>query len=156
MAKTTVNAIRLKIIVVNFIPQGVKFNIKPTIGTSARLIPKLSATRSIISVLSKEVFSGILAGKRTFTSVKPGKNRTKMMPSEYRKKTSGTLSPVMVNTAIVITVASNIVVQYHVACFEKIYSLADEGLDSSCLVKRRRFSFSSSMSRLLVSSGVMA
>ena len=50
-----------------------------------RLIPKLSATRSIVSMFSEEVLTGTLAGNRALMNAKPGKNRTKMVPSAERR-----------------------------------------------------------------------
>lgn len=66
----------------------------------------------------------------------------------------------MVNTAIAVAMARAIVVQYHVACFEKTYSFADAGADAGvdgpCLVKCRRSSFSSSPIRSVDCSGGMS
>ena len=124
-------------------------------GKSARLIPKLSATRSIVSIFSEEVLIGTLAGNKAFMNVNPGKNRTKIMPSENRRYANGTSPSGMANTAIAVTAANIMVVQYHAACFEKIYSFADAGVDGSCRVKCKRSSFSSSMIRLVVCSGGM-
>lgn len=57
----------------------------------------------------------------------------------------------MVNTATVVASAKAIVVQYHAALVEKMYSLVDVGVGRSGLVKLSLFSFSSSMRSLVVS-----
>ncbi len=61
VAKVKVNARRLMIIGVNRIPHGVKFRIRTTTGTKARLNPKLKAMRSIMSI---SVFKGKTAFMR--------------------------------------------------------------------------------------------
>lgn len=135
MAKTAVNASRHKVTGVNRIPHGVKFNIKPTTDTSARLITKLSVKRSNVSMYPEEVLIGILAGNSAFINVKPGKNRTKMMPSEERTKTSVTLLSGMVKMATIVTAISTMVVQYQLALEEKKYCLTVAIVGDSFLMK---------------------
>ena len=45
----------------------------------------LRAKRSMVSMFSEEVLIGTLAENRAFMNVKPGKNRTKMVPSAERR-----------------------------------------------------------------------
>ncbi len=78
VAKTSVNARRQEVVDSNPIPKGVKYRIKPIIGTITKLKPKLRATRTIFSKLPLIVRIGNFVGKSVFMKLKPGKNKIKI------------------------------------------------------------------------------
>lgn len=51
---------------------------------SAKLIPRLSATRSIVSRFSEDVLIGTPVGYRAFMKVQPGRNNTNIIPKAER------------------------------------------------------------------------
>ena len=54
-------------------------------GVRARLIPRLSAARSMLSIFSLLVGKGTFDGKSVFINAYPGRNRTKIAPNAYLK-----------------------------------------------------------------------
>ena len=66
VAKTMVNASKLRVMGINRTPHGVKLSIKPTKGNRAKLIPILREIRSTVSMFPLLVFMGRFEGKIIF------------------------------------------------------------------------------------------
>ena len=117
--------------------------IKPTIGTRAKLIPRLRTKRPITSMFWLFVLIGIFDGKTIFIKVKPGRNRTNKIPRAERRYSSGYAFSGMANTVAVAAKANAIVVQYYIACFENTYAFDVWEIAGSFWVKWILASFSS-------------
>lgn len=108
-------------------------------------MPRLSATRSIVSMFSVLFWKiiGILDGKSILMNAYPGRNRTKMMPRTWRMYIAGYDSPGTAKTAIVVAAARVRVIQYQTTVFVLMYCFRFVGWGVGLCVNFSLFSSSS-------------